>query len=193
MADTNCTDAGFQWCNVACSPAGVATMYVRYKQLQALVDSDDTRLNRLNLLGFVLGCGSSLGMCVVANFQVRTCYAVQTNMNVRHENSVWMRFFCSEQYVNVNAMMKESLSYSSSKEKSANLIGFCRIDDMRTHCHNSCSFKLKFLSHWIFIPNLFITQNVRHENSVWFIAFELCSDQYIKKWRKIVFTFLLHF
>lgn len=61
-------------------------MYVRYKQLQALVDSDDTRLNRLNLVGFVLGCGSSLGMCVVANFQVRTRYAAQTNTNV--ENSV---------------------------------------------------------------------------------------------------------
>ncbi len=46
-------------------------MYVRYKQLRALVDMNDTRLNRLNLIGFVLGCGSSLGMCVVANFQVR--------------------------------------------------------------------------------------------------------------------------
>lgn len=60
----------FQWCNVAFSPAGVATMYVRYKQLHALVDADDTRLTRLNRVGFVLGCGSSLGMCVVANFQV---------------------------------------------------------------------------------------------------------------------------
>uniref|UniRef100_A0A673I636 DNA damage-regulated autophagy modulator protein 2-like n=1 Tax=Sinocyclocheilus rhinocerous TaxID=307959 RepID=A0A673I636_9TELE len=49
---------------------GVATMYVRYKQLRALVD--DPRLNLLNLIGFVLGCGSSLGMCVIANFQVRT-------------------------------------------------------------------------------------------------------------------------
>uniref|UniRef100_A0A672K8Y4 DNA-damage regulated autophagy modulator 2b n=1 Tax=Sinocyclocheilus grahami TaxID=75366 RepID=A0A672K8Y4_SINGR len=51
---------------------GVATMYVRYKQLRALGDVNDTRLNCLNLMGFVLGCGSSFGMCVVANFQVRT-------------------------------------------------------------------------------------------------------------------------
>ncbi|XP_051551248.1 DNA damage-regulated autophagy modulator protein 2b [Myxocyprinus asiaticus] len=55
---------------------GVATMYVRYKQLQALMDEYDTRLNRLNLLGFVLGCGSSLGMCVVANFQKTTLFSM---------------------------------------------------------------------------------------------------------------------
>lgn len=46
-------------------------MYVRYKQLQALIDFSDTRLHLLNRAGLVLGCGSSLGMCVVANFQVR--------------------------------------------------------------------------------------------------------------------------
>uniref|UniRef100_A0A673I3M0 DNA damage-regulated autophagy modulator protein 2-like n=1 Tax=Sinocyclocheilus rhinocerous TaxID=307959 RepID=A0A673I3M0_9TELE len=53
---------------------GVATMYVRYKQLRALVD--DPRLNLLNLIGFVLGCGSSLGMCVIANFQKTTLFAM---------------------------------------------------------------------------------------------------------------------
>ncbi|XP_016391631.1 DNA damage-regulated autophagy modulator protein 2-like [Sinocyclocheilus rhinocerous] len=55
---------------------GVATMYVRYKQLHALVDVNDTRLNCLNLMGFVLGCGSSFGMCVVANFQKTTLFAM---------------------------------------------------------------------------------------------------------------------
>uniref|UniRef100_A0A671NGV2 DNA-damage regulated autophagy modulator 2b n=1 Tax=Sinocyclocheilus anshuiensis TaxID=1608454 RepID=A0A671NGV2_9TELE len=55
---------------------GVATMYVRYKQLRALVD--DPRLNLLNLIGFVLGCGSSLGMCVIANFQGFTPHIVST-------------------------------------------------------------------------------------------------------------------
>ncbi|XP_051977722.1 DNA damage-regulated autophagy modulator protein 2b [Xyrauchen texanus] len=55
---------------------GVATMYVRYKQLQALTDEYDTRLNRLNRLGLVLGCGSSLGMCVVANFQKTTLFSM---------------------------------------------------------------------------------------------------------------------
>lgn len=55
---------------------GVATMYVRYKQLQALMDVNDTRLNLLNQIGFVLGCGSSLGMCVVANFQKTTLFAM---------------------------------------------------------------------------------------------------------------------
>ncbi|KAI2642966.1 DNA damage-regulated autophagy modulator 2 [Labeo rohita] len=55
---------------------GVATMYVRYKQLHALVDADDTHLTRLNRVGFVLGCGSSLGMCVVANFQKTTLFSM---------------------------------------------------------------------------------------------------------------------
>lgn len=55
---------------------GVATMYVRYKQLQALADVDDTRLNRLNVVGFVFGCCSSFGMCVVANFQKTTLFSM---------------------------------------------------------------------------------------------------------------------
>ncbi|KAG1946178.1 DNA damage-regulated autophagy modulator protein 2b [Pimephales promelas] len=55
---------------------GVATMYVRYKQLQALVDDADTRLNCLNRVGLALGCGSSFGMCVVANFQKTTLFSM---------------------------------------------------------------------------------------------------------------------
>ncbi|TRY91910.1 hypothetical protein DNTS_029628 [Danionella cerebrum] len=55
---------------------GVATMYVRYKQLEALLQVDDARTNRLNFVGFVLGCGSSLGMCVVANFQKTTLFSM---------------------------------------------------------------------------------------------------------------------
>lgn len=55
---------------------GVATMYVRYKQLQALIDVSDTRLRLLNRVGFALGCCSSLGMCVVANFQKTTLFSM---------------------------------------------------------------------------------------------------------------------
>ncbi|KTF80900.1 hypothetical protein cypCar_00021381 [Cyprinus carpio] len=62
---------------------GVATMYVRYKQIQALMDVNDTRLNLLNQIGFVLGCGSSLGMCVVANFQVQN-HSVRDASGGRH-------------------------------------------------------------------------------------------------------------
>lgn len=46
----------------------MATVYVRYKQVEALTANAFGRLNRL---GLVLGLLSSLGMCVVANFQVR--------------------------------------------------------------------------------------------------------------------------
>lgn len=49
---------------------GIATTYVRYKQVEALIDQGQTRLHQLNLLGIILGWTSSLGMCVVGNFQV---------------------------------------------------------------------------------------------------------------------------
>lgn len=51
--------------------AGMATMYVRYKQVEALGGEEDLCLWRLNVIGLGLGFISSFGMCVVANFQVR--------------------------------------------------------------------------------------------------------------------------
>ncbi|XP_062842537.1 DNA damage-regulated autophagy modulator protein 2b isoform X2 [Trichomycterus rosablanca] len=48
---------------------GVCTMYVRYKQVQTLTYHEEKRLLNLNKVGLVLGCTSSFGMCVVANFQ----------------------------------------------------------------------------------------------------------------------------
>ncbi|KAM6977986.1 DNA damage-regulated autophagy modulator protein 2 [Aplochiton taeniatus] len=48
---------------------GVATIYVRYKQVQALTLGGEHKLHRLNFIGLVLGVLSSLGMCVIANFQ----------------------------------------------------------------------------------------------------------------------------
>ncbi|XP_037388301.1 DNA damage-regulated autophagy modulator protein 2b isoform X1 [Pygocentrus nattereri] len=55
---------------------GVATMYVRYKQVQALTDFEQKRLVRLNTVGLLLGCISSFGMCVVANFQKTTVFSL---------------------------------------------------------------------------------------------------------------------
>ncbi|KAJ8370194.1 hypothetical protein SKAU_G00102220 [Synaphobranchus kaupii] len=48
---------------------GVATVYVRYKQVQALTELEDSGLHRLNTVGLGLGSLSSFGMCIVANFQ----------------------------------------------------------------------------------------------------------------------------
>ncbi|KAG9334496.1 hypothetical protein JZ751_007579 [Albula glossodonta] len=48
---------------------GVATVYVRYKQVQGLTDPEDSGLHRLNAFGLALGSISSFGMCIVANFQ----------------------------------------------------------------------------------------------------------------------------
>ncbi|KAL1021277.1 hypothetical protein UPYG_G00011090 [Umbra pygmaea] len=55
---------------------GIATVYVRYKQVQALALGGDLKLHRLNRAGLVLGIISSVGMCVVANFQKTTIMSV---------------------------------------------------------------------------------------------------------------------
>lgn len=55
---------------------GIATVYVRYKQVEALVDEEEPKLHRLNSLGLLLGFTSSFGMCVVANFQKTTLFSM---------------------------------------------------------------------------------------------------------------------
>lgn len=53
-----------------CLCAGLATVYVRYKQVEALAVGGETRLHQFNSAALTLGCLSALGMCIVANFQV---------------------------------------------------------------------------------------------------------------------------
>ncbi|KAL7407847.1 hypothetical protein ABVT39_014622 [Epinephelus coioides] len=55
---------------------GMATVYVRYKQVEALTDEGELKLNRLNCFGLVFGLISSFGMCVVANFQKTTLFSM---------------------------------------------------------------------------------------------------------------------
>ncbi|XP_068171473.1 DNA damage-regulated autophagy modulator protein 2b [Antennarius striatus] len=55
---------------------GMATTYVRYKQVEALMVEPKLRLHRLNLSGLMLGVVSSFGMCVVANFQKTTLFSL---------------------------------------------------------------------------------------------------------------------
>ncbi|XP_029990802.1 DNA damage-regulated autophagy modulator protein 2b [Sphaeramia orbicularis] len=55
---------------------GMATVYVRYKQVEALTGETELRLLRLNRFGLSLGIISSFGMCVVANFQKTTLFAM---------------------------------------------------------------------------------------------------------------------
>ncbi|KAK5871997.1 hypothetical protein PBY51_012733 [Eleginops maclovinus] len=55
---------------------GMATVYVRYKQVEALTSEEELKLNRLNFFGLVLGLISSFGMCVVANFQKTTLFSM---------------------------------------------------------------------------------------------------------------------
>lgn len=55
---------------------GMATVYVRYKQVEALTGEAEIKLNRLNRFGLLLGLISSFGMCVVANFQKTTLFSM---------------------------------------------------------------------------------------------------------------------
>ncbi|ROI46626.1 DNA damage-regulated autophagy modulator protein 2 [Anabarilius grahami] len=48
---------------------GLGTMYVRYKQVQALISASESGLQLLNFTGLLMGIFSTVGMCVVANFQ----------------------------------------------------------------------------------------------------------------------------
>lgn len=48
---------------------GIATMYVRYKQVHAL-NPEENLIIKFNKAGLVLGILSCLGLCLVANFQV---------------------------------------------------------------------------------------------------------------------------
>uniref|UniRef100_M3XI93 DNA damage regulated autophagy modulator 2 n=2 Tax=Latimeria chalumnae TaxID=7897 RepID=M3XI93_LATCH len=50
---------------------GIATMYVRYKQLEAL-SLNESLIIKLNKAGLGLGMISCFGLCVVANFQKST-------------------------------------------------------------------------------------------------------------------------
>uniref|UniRef100_A0A673LSU0 DNA damage-regulated autophagy modulator protein 2-like n=1 Tax=Sinocyclocheilus rhinocerous TaxID=307959 RepID=A0A673LSU0_9TELE len=48
---------------------GLGTMYVRHKQVQALISASELGLQLLNYTGLLMGIASTVGMCVVANFQ----------------------------------------------------------------------------------------------------------------------------
>uniref|UniRef100_A0A672NRJ5 DNA-damage regulated autophagy modulator 2a n=1 Tax=Sinocyclocheilus grahami TaxID=75366 RepID=A0A672NRJ5_SINGR len=50
--------------------SGLGTMYVRYKQVQALISASESGLQLLNYTGLLMGIVSTVGMCFVANFQV---------------------------------------------------------------------------------------------------------------------------
>ncbi|XP_050179126.1 DNA damage-regulated autophagy modulator protein 2 isoform X1 [Myiozetetes cayanensis] len=54
---------------------GVATMYVRYKQVSALIP-ENSRMLRLNRIGLALGWVSCFGLCIIANFQKCILYYI---------------------------------------------------------------------------------------------------------------------
>ncbi|NXY09560.1 DRAM2 protein, partial [Pteruthius melanotis] len=57
------------------SLAGMATMYVRYKQVSAL-SPEKPKILRLNKLGLTLGWMSCFGLCIIANFQKCILYYI---------------------------------------------------------------------------------------------------------------------
>uniref|UniRef100_A0A803VLZ2 DNA damage regulated autophagy modulator 2 n=1 Tax=Ficedula albicollis TaxID=59894 RepID=A0A803VLZ2_FICAL len=58
-----------------CPTSGMATMYVRYKQVSAL-SPEKPRILRLNKLGLRLGWMSCFGLCIIANFQKCILYYI---------------------------------------------------------------------------------------------------------------------
>ncbi|NWS23204.1 DRAM2 protein, partial [Pachyramphus minor] len=54
---------------------GVATMYVRYKHVCALIPGN-SRILRLSRIGLALGWMSCFGLCIIANFQKCVLYHV---------------------------------------------------------------------------------------------------------------------
>ncbi|KAI6072870.1 DNA damage-regulated autophagy modulator protein 2 isoform X1 [Aix galericulata] len=54
---------------------GVATMYVRYKQVYAL-NPEKSKIIKLNKIGLTLGLISCFGLCIIANFQKCVLYYV---------------------------------------------------------------------------------------------------------------------
>ncbi|XP_030329346.1 DNA damage-regulated autophagy modulator protein 2 [Strigops habroptila] len=54
---------------------GMATMYVRYKQVYAL-NPERPRILRLNKIGLTLGLLSCFGLCIIANFQKCILYYI---------------------------------------------------------------------------------------------------------------------
>ncbi|NXI34697.1 DRAM2 protein, partial [Galbula dea] len=54
---------------------GLATIYVRYKQVQAL-SPEQPRILRLNRIGLALGWMSCFGLCIIANFQKCILYYI---------------------------------------------------------------------------------------------------------------------
>ena len=45
-------------------------MYVRYKLVESITGHENVGIRRTNIAGLVLGCLSSIGLSMVANFQV---------------------------------------------------------------------------------------------------------------------------
>ncbi|KAM3838668.1 DNA damage-regulated autophagy modulator protein 2 isoform 2-T6 [Vipera latastei] len=56
---------------------GIATAYVRYKQVSAL-NPEESKLLRLNKAGLVLGIVSCFGICIVANFQKNSVFVMHS-------------------------------------------------------------------------------------------------------------------
>lgn len=72
--------------HLICFLTGMATMYVRYKQVEALMGQNEVGLQRLNRAGLLLGWISSFGMCVVANFQVSAAAGVRFGSHERRHS-----------------------------------------------------------------------------------------------------------
>ncbi|KAL4224506.1 autophagy modulator [Mactra antiquata] len=91
----------FSQCLNMCAGLCLCTIYVRYKLVKVLGDTvEDGTLRKLNKIGLVLGCITSFGLSLVANFQ-------ETNVETVHVTGAGLVFCVGVVY----ALIQTSLSY----------------------------------------------------------------------------------
>ncbi|XP_068020833.1 DNA damage-regulated autophagy modulator protein 2 isoform X3 [Melanerpes formicivorus] len=91
---------------------GVATTYVRYKQVCAL-GADRARILQLNKLGLSLGWMSCFGLCIIANFQISPqCLFPQLSSTVVCMELTWCRSCTGTPRIRATQLTSSALSQS---------------------------------------------------------------------------------
>ncbi|XP_071809530.1 DNA damage-regulated autophagy modulator protein 1-like [Asterias amurensis] len=104
-----------QFVNVACVLL-LATLYVRFKEVDTIEGLPSKQINGLNKVSAVLGVAATLGMSVVANFQ-------DTNVFVVHRIGAYTLFVCMTLY----SMLHTMITYLVCPEYSKPLVGIVRL------------------------------------------------------------------
>ncbi|NXW07073.1 DRAM2 protein, partial [Fregetta grallaria] len=162
---------------------GMATMYVRYKQVYAL-NPEKSKIIKLNKFGLTLGLMSCFGLCIIANFQKCILYYI-------HVVGACLTFGVGAIYMLVQTV----LSYLMQPEVHSKDIFWIRLTTLLWCCSSIVSSILllcrAFHTDCVFSPSLTITQgytaHLISTVSEWSLAFSFLSFflTYIRDFQKI--------